>query len=177
MAGNTILFRLGAVDVYDDPQALGQGAEFQDLDYTNPEFPVLKSQQKVCAVLVKNDSGGTLASGAGVRMKTADTTMTLVGGLCGANQALHGVVDPWLSAPVPNGSTFWMIVDGPTLVLAGTGGLTVGALLQTAANGTFIVGTEGTNPVGHSGYSTAVTAAAAKGRAYVRTPLSPLECS
>lgn len=176
MAGHTILAKLGAVDIYDDPQALGQGAEFQDLDYTNPEFPVLQSQQKVCAVLVKNDSGATLAPGVGVRMKAADTTVTLVGGLCGANQALHGVVDPWLSAPVPVGSIFWMIVEGPTRVLAGTGGLTPGALLQTAANGTFVAGTEGTNPVGHCGWSAGTTAAAARGRAYVRTPFGPLDC-
>lgn len=176
MAGNTILFRLGAVDVFDDPQALGQSAEFQDLDYTVPEAPTLSSQQKVCAVLVKNDSGATLAPGVGVRMKAADTTGTLVGGLCGANQILHGVVDPWLTAPVPIGSIFWMIVEGPTKVLAGVGGLAPGSLLQTAANGTFVIGVEGTNPVGHSGYSLATTAAAARGRAFVRTPFSPLDC-
>jgi len=176
MAGNTISMRLGGVNVVDDPAFLGQGAKFQDIDYTNPENPVLLSQQEVCAVLVKNDSGATLAAGAGLRMKAADTTMTLVGGLCGANQALHGVVDPWISAPVPVGGFFWMIVEGPTLVLAGVGGLTPGALLQTAVNGTFIAGTEGTNPVGHSGYSSATTAATARGRAYVRTPLSPLDC-
>lgn len=176
MAGHTILAKLGSVDIYDDPQVLGQGAEFQDVDYTDPEFPILRSQQKVCAVLVKNDSGATLAPGVGVRMKASDTTMTLVGGLCGANQALHGVVDPWLSAPAPVGSIFWMIVEGPTRVLAGTGGLTPGALLQTAANGTFVAGTEGTNPVGHCGYSSSAIAAAARGRAYVRTPFSPLDC-
>lgn len=171
MAGKTALAPFGRVNVYDDPQVLGQQLEFMDWDYTNPEAPVLKGQARVQAVYVKNDSGGTLAPGAGVKFK-ATGIGTLIGGVSGANEICDGIVDPWLTSSVANGDFFYIIVEGPIPVLTGVGGLTAGAVLQTAVNGTFIAGTAGTNPIGHCGKAADAAAAGAKCRAYVRLPFA-----
>lgn len=159
---------LGRIDVFNDPNALGQVASFADRQW-GAEANNLLSQTPTYAVLVENDSGGTLAPGSGCTFK-AGAIGKSVGANSTANGICDGIVDPYLPAAVPNKSYFWLIIGGPCSVLVGTGGLTDGALLQTGATGTFVAGTAGTNPIGHSGRAAAAASATALCRVYLNLP-------
>ena len=165
--------RLGTIDVVKDDAYLGATRCFNDKDHRDPDDVLPGSGMNIRAVYVKNDSGGALAPGLGATYK-AGSTGKLVGALSGANAICHGIIDPYLTASVPNGSYFWLIIEGPVnYVTAGTGGLTAGALLQTGASGTFVAGTAGTNPIGHSGYAVAAITATEKGKVYFHNAFAP----
>jgi hypothetical protein len=166
MAGETIQMGLGKKGVVDDDNMLGQEALFSGYNLDDPNFPVLDSATTIKAILVKNDSGGTLGSGLGVTYKSGAIGKT-IGALSGANAICDGVVDPFLGAgvTVANGETFWLLVEGRFDVEVGAGDLTANAVVQTLASGKFGTGTAGTNPIGHSGR--AVDAGTNGGRALV----------
>lgn len=152
MSGQTIQMGLGKKGVVDDDNMLGQEACFQGVNYDDPNFPVLDTGTTIKAILVKNDSGGTLASGHGVTYKSGGLGKT-IGALSGANAVCDGVVDPFLGAgvTVANGEFFWLCVEGRFDVEVGAANLSADAVVQTAASGKFVTGTAGTNPIGHCG--------------------------
>lgn len=163
---------LGRVDVIQDPAYLGAVRQFDHKDHSDPDSVTPLSAAKISARLVLNDSGGALSPGKGVIYKAAYTGKR-IGNTHSANAICHGVVDPYLTADVANGSYFWLIEDGPIdQLLAGTGGLTAGDLLQTGASGTFVTGTAGTNPIGHCGYAEETFIATAKGQAWLNLPFA-----
>lgn len=166
MSGSTIQMPLGRKGVISDDSMLGQEALFSGYNLDDPNFPVLDSQTTIKAILVKNDSGGTLASGLGVTYKSGGVGKT-VGALSGANAVCDGVVDPFLGAgvTVADGETFWLCVEGRFDVEVGAANLSANAVVQTAASGKFVTGTAGTDPIGHSGR--AVEAGTSGGRALV----------
>lgn len=166
MSGETIQMALGRKGVVSDDSMLGQEALFSGYNLDDPNFPVLDSQTTIKAILVKNDSGGTLASGLGVTYKSGGIGKT-VGALSGADAICDGVVDPFLGAgvTVANGEAFWLCVEGRFDVEVGAGDLTINSVVQTLANGKFGTGTAGTNPIGHSGRS--IEAGTSGGRALV----------
>lgn len=66
--------------------------------------------------LVKNSSGGTLASKLNCKWEP-ESAITAVDGLAGATDLVAGVVDQYLgSATVADGDYFWLAVHGPHLV-------------------------------------------------------------
>jgi hypothetical protein len=164
--------RLGEYNVIQDDAYLGAIRCFNDKDHTDPDAVAPLSGMEIVAQLVKNNSGGTLAKGLGVTYE-AGFQGKQVDALSGANAICDGVVDPFIpGATVPDQAYFWIIKKGPCQVVAGTGGLAAGDLLQTAASGTFIDGTPGTNPQGHSGFADAAITAAAQGRVVLNLPFS-----
>lgn len=163
--------RLGEYDVIQDDAYLGAVKKFMDKDHSNPDAVAPLSSTYITAVLVKNASGGTLAGGLGVTFKSDGIGKT-IGALSGANLYCDGVVDPFLTVAVPNGSYFWLIVDGPCDVEIGSGDITAGAVVQTIASGKFAGGTRGTNPIGHCGNSTEAVASGARARVYLHLPFA-----
>jgi hypothetical protein len=152
MSGNTIQMGLGKKGVVSDDTMLGQEACFQGVNLDDPNFPVLDTGTTIKAILVANDSGGTLASGLGVTYKSAYLGKK-VGALSGANLVCDGVVDPFLGAAVTvaDGEFFWLCVEGRFEVEVGAGDLAANGVVQTLASGKFGTGTAGTNPIGHCG--------------------------
>ena len=171
---HTIQMKLGDVDIVDS-QSLGQIGCFQDKDLTTtPASPTLNSQMITKAVIVMNDTGGTLAAGTGVTYKSGYLG-TRVGAKSGANLVCDGIVDPDVSAAVPDGSYFWLIIGGPTKALIGVGDQTANGVVQTLAAGLFGTGTAGTNPIGHSGKAMAVATSGNLGRILFNNPFSALK--
>lgn len=168
--------QLGEVDVVKDDNALGVTKIFRDLDMTNPGFWTLGSQASVKAIFVKNDSGGTLASGLGVTYKSGYVGKR-VGAKSGANARCDGVVDPFLGAgvTVADGSYFWLIIEGPIDVEVGSGDLTINTVVQTLANGLFGSGTAGTNTIGHSGLSDEAGTSGNRARVFFNNPFSAVK--
>ena len=167
--------RLGTVDKIQEAGYLGAVRCFDHKDHSDPDAVTPLSAMKIKARLVLNDSGSNLTPGTGATYK-AGYTGKRVGAASGANAICHGIVDPYLSSVVANGSYFWLIIEGPVdYVLAGSGGLTAGDLLQTAASGAFVTATPGTNPIGHSGYAIEDIAADAEGQVYFHNPFAPLD--
>lgn len=171
----TIQMPLGRKGVISDERMLGQIACFQGVNLDDPNNPALDIAMPIRAILVVNDSGGTLASGLGVTFKSGQVGKK-IGALSGANLVCHGVVDPFLGAAVTvaDGEYFWLILSGRIDVEVGAGDLTANAVVQTLASGKFGTGTAGTNPIGHSGI--AVEAGTSGGRALVafNTPFAPI---
>lgn len=169
--------RLGTTGVVSDLNMLGQIGVFQDQDLTTyPGAPTINSGTPVYALLVMNDSGGTLLSGLGVTFKSAYIGKR-VGALSGANAICDGIVDPALGAgiTVADQAYFWLIIQGPCDVKASAGAITANAEVQTAANGLFTDGTAGTNPIGHVGKAVTAAAAAARSRIYFRSPFAAVK--
>lgn len=139
---------LGKVNVITDDDLLGQRARFLDLDYASTE--VVKPQlthDRIEAILCRNESGGTLAAGLIVDWK--DDAVYGPGRACdGAGSATTvpaGVVDPWISAAVPDNGFFWLILNGPCKFLFTTGTtLDEADLLASGASGRAIKATVGT---------------------------------
>jgi hypothetical protein len=152
MSGKTIQMALGRKGVVSDDSMLGQEAIFQGVNLDDPNNPILDSSTTIKAILVANDSGGTLASGLGVTYKSGYLGKK-IGALSGANAVCDGVVDPFLGAgvTVADGETFWLCVEGRFDVEVGAGDLAANGVVQTLANGKFGTGTAGTNPIGHCG--------------------------
>lgn len=171
---HTIQMKLGDVDIVDD-QSLGQIGCFQDKDLTTtPASPTLNSQMITKAVIVMNDTGGVLAGGTGVTYKSGYLG-TRVGAKSGANLVCDGIVDPDVSADVPDGSLFWLIIGGPTKALIGAGDQAANGVVQTLAAGLFGTGTAGTNPIGHSGKAMAAATSGNLGRILFNNPFSALK--
>lgn len=156
MADITIQAGLGKKGVVDDDNMLGQVATFQGVNLDDPNFPVLDGATPIKAILVRNTSGGTLASGLGVTYKSGKLGKE-IGTLSSANGVCDGVIDPFLGAgvTVADQQTCWLILEGRINVEVGAGDLTINTVVQTLANGKFGSGTLGTNPVGHCGRSVA----------------------
>jgi hypothetical protein len=145
---------LGKKNIFQDDRYLGAQACFIDYNMDDPNAPTVNSANKICAVYVKNDSGGALGSGKGVVYKSGQVGKK-VGGYHSANGRCDGVIDPFLGAgvTVADGDYFWLVIQGPIDVVIGAGDQTVNTPIQTLANGVFGTGTPGTNPLGHSGIS------------------------
>lgn len=164
--------RLGETNVIQDDLYLGALRTFMDKDHSDPDSNTLLSGMLIYARLVKNNSGGTLAKSLGVTYE-AGYTGKQVDALSGANAICDGIVDPFIAeATVADGAYFWLIVKGPCKIVDSGSGLSAGNLLQSAANGEFVAGTPGTNPIGHSGRALAAISADATGRAYFHNPFS-----
>ena len=170
----TVQARLGSYNVVSDDNMLGQVAMFQDQDQTDPNAPIINSGTPVYAILVKNSKGGVVTPGLGYTYKSGKIGKE-VDALSGANLICDGVADPFVSGTIPDGAYFWLIIQGPINVKAAAGGITANAEVQTAANGLFVDGTAGTNPIGHCGKANATVAAAALGRIYFRSPFAAVK--
>ena len=167
--------RLGQVDIVKDDAYLGHVATFVDKNWSVDNSVEVLSSSYIYAAFVKNDSGGTLGLGLGVTFKANGIGKT-IGALSGANAICDGIVDPFLSAAVPDESYFWLIIKGPVDILVGVGGSTAGDVLQTLANGLFTDATPGTNPIGHSGRWAETAVATERARAYFHNPFSTIQC-
>lgn len=172
----TIQMGLGRKGVISDTNMLGQIACFQAQDHTDSQAPVLQSGGNIYAVLVMNDSGGTVASGLGITFKSGYIGKR-IGALSGANAICHGVVDPFLGAGVTVAANeyCWVIIQGPIDVNVGAGDLTANTVVQTLANGLFGSGTAGTNPIGHSGLSNEAGSSGGRALVYFNNPFSPVK--
>lgn len=128
---------LGKTDIVTDTDKLGQVARFLDLDRSGSGVKSQLSQMPIFARLVINNSGGNLTAGTIV---TADATYGPGRGAGAAAVAGTsvgcGVVDPWVSGNIANGSTFWMIEKGPCKFKFTTGtSITIGMVLALGAAG------------------------------------------
>lgn len=119
----------------DRPHLIGRPGYFDDVEANvgNGTQKVL-SGMEVETIVVVNDSGGTLAPCANVAWKNGFCG-TKVGGLTGNVGKGAGIVDPFLTAPVPAGHQFHLVVRGPTTVLAHDGAITAGETLVAQAAG------------------------------------------
>jgi len=75
---------------------VGRTKQFTDV---NPHTGELLSNELVTVVAVRNDTGGDVS---------AEDKVTVAGH--------DGVVDEYLTKPVPEGEVFWLVVGGPTVV-------------------------------------------------------------
>lgn len=133
-AVRTIMYELGQTAVAGELEdLLGAEVEFNDVNYTAaPQNRVLQSSRIIRAKWVKNDSGTTLNPGECLTWKSGSAG-TLVGGVTGAAGTGVGAVDPYV-ANVPNGSHFWMILEGPGRARS-AGAITANVVLIPAATG------------------------------------------
>lgn len=167
MSGIVSQCRLGQTDVLKpDDNYLGTVRCFMDKDWSDPDSVKLRSGTWIKAVYCKNDSGSAIVGGTGVKFQ--DTALGLeIGGLSGADGRCDGIADPFV-ASWANGAYGWVIIQGPCDVLIGSGGVTQGDALQTAADGAFITLTDGnTYASGRIGITTETASAAATARTYV----------
>jgi hypothetical protein len=118
-------------DQYAD-QLLGIEYSFDDVDLssTAPIKPV-KSSNRVKAVWVQNASGGALKPGSLVKCSVLRKT---VGAQAGATEIVDGVVDGYLTSDVANGERFFIVVEGPCLVLS-NGSYSANAGLASSSSG------------------------------------------
>jgi len=168
MSGGIANAILGRTDVVKNDQYLGAVKRFMDKNHSDPNDFRLLSGAPVIAVYVKNGHNAAIAPGTGITFKTTNLGKE-IGGLSGADGRCDGVVDGYIpAAGLAVGSYGWVIVTGPTKVLIGTGGVSQGNAIQTAANGTFIALTDGnTFAVGRSGIMDADAADTALGRCWL----------
>jgi hypothetical protein len=100
------------------------------------------------AMIVMNDSGGTLTRCLNVRFKSGYYGQR-IGAVAGAGEPSDGVVDHCIpSSGVPDGSCFLLVVAGPVrLISDGAATLSIHEVVKTAANGkvTEDAGTPSTN--------------------------------
>jgi hypothetical protein len=75
---------------------VGRTKKFTDV---NPHTGALLSNELVTVVAVRNDTGGEVK---------AEDKVTIDG--------YEGVVDEYLTKPVPEGEVFWLVIAGPTVV-------------------------------------------------------------
>ncbi len=176
MSTRTIQMQLGEKNIVIDDRLLGCQVCFLDKDLGS-NFDTPLSAMEMCAVYVKNTSGGTLLSGRGGVFKSGATGKE-VGGYHSANGRCDGVIDPFLGAgvTVADGDYFWLMIQGPFDVEVGAGDLTVNSVVQTLANGLFGTGTAGTNPIGHSGISAEAGTSGGRARVCFNNPFSAVKC-
>jgi len=84
-----------------DPTVVGSSTVGRQKKFTdvNPITGALLSNELVTVVAVRNDTGGDV---------NAEDKVTING--------YDGVVDEYLTKPVPEGEVFWLVIDGPTVV-------------------------------------------------------------
>jgi len=135
---NMSQMRLGQINYVTKP--LGTVAHFEDTEPTADGFTQVRlSGNLTRARLVRNNSGGTLGPSLCVKY-TAGKELTEIGGLAGANEQVDGLVDPFLTAAVPIGATFWIIEDGLVDVTA-SAAISAGASIKSAASGKVVTTT------------------------------------
>lgn len=172
--GISIQNPLGSYNVVRDDRALGQRAQFSDLDWSAAPRITTYSGNIVHAVFVKNSLGGVITGGKGYTFKSGKIG-TEVDALSGANLVCHGIADPYVVGTIPDGAYFWLIIKGPAKVLIGVGDQAANGVVQTLANGLFGTGTAGTAPVGHSGLAMAGALSGTLGRIYFNSPFAPVQ--
>lgn len=128
-----------------DTHLLGAKMLFDNRDYTNPQLAPLRDGGEVECTFVKNASGGALLPGLGIKFAVAaDTDFGVnIAGTTGAGDIPDGIVDEFLpAAGVANGDYFLMVTKGPVKVQSdGTGTISRGAVIVTAASGQFVTQT------------------------------------
>jgi hypothetical protein len=136
MSRQVNVFERGTTRAGDErPHLVGRPGYFDDVDAPQGTgTQKLLSGMEVETIVVINDSGGTLAPGAVATWK-AGFAGTKVGGVTAAGAKGAGVVDPFLTAAVPNGRQFHLVVKGPTTVNAHGSGVQAGLRLTTQAAG------------------------------------------
>lgn len=98
---------------------------FEDVDlssgYTSAR--IKRTNQRVQCRLVKNSSGIALLPKRGVTFKAGTNQQEVDGYVRTTSAECAGIVDEWLpAAGVANGDYFWIVVQGPTLVLSSLAG-------------------------------------------------------
>ena len=117
------------------PHLVGRRCYFDDVATPSGNSPLrVLSGMEVEAVIVINDSGGTLSPKKVVAWK-AGYVGTKVGGLNANEGRGAGVVDPFLTSDVADGEQFLLIVKGPTTVLAHDDAITAGLGLVSQGSG------------------------------------------
>lgn len=158
----------------DGSKVIGMRSAFLD---ENPITKKRLSNRSVECIAVKNASGGTLAPGSVVKFSAHDGAATTpddfglanVAGLAATTDVLVGVVDEYLTANVPNGEVFWLVVAGPAAIKKTTG---TGVSANAAVN---ISGTAGSVTTGGAGLLVGYAIkAAASGDTSVRTQVSTI---
>lgn len=133
--GTTKLNAIGEVTA-NDVTILGQEKVFVDLDYTatSSNFKQQLSGHPIRAKLVVNGHSTVIAAGAALKWDTTEGVGTHVE-LAGDEEKLAGFANAYIpTAGVPVGSTFWMIISGPTKVAYGSGTVNAGTRLASAAS-------------------------------------------
>lgn len=132
-----ILWTAYDADNGDGSKTIGQRVVFLD---ENPITKLKLSNRTVECIAVKNVSGGSLAPGSVVKFRAnngttdaGDAGLSQVEGVAASTDALYGVVDEYLTANVPNGEVFWLVVSGPSSVKKVTGALTANAALAVSS--------------------------------------------
>jgi len=135
MSRQVNVFERGTTRAGDErPHLVGRPGYFDDVEAPKGTgTQKLLSGMEVETIVVINDSGGTLAPCANVAWK-AGLVGTKVGGLTGNAAKGAGIVDPFLTAPVPNGHQFHLVVKGPTTVIAHAA-IAAGASISSQASG------------------------------------------
>lgn len=127
--------QLGFVDT-SNQQDVQLGDEY-DIVVTNhtagDNSDVVSNSGRVRIKLLKNTSGGTLAAGTFVKSNTSGNMAYEVTGSAADNPS-RAVVDPTLTAAVPNGAKFFGVIYGETKVLSGAA-ITKGATLAAGTGG------------------------------------------
>lgn len=134
--GGTTRFSDVGLVTENDTTILGQEKVFLDLDYsaTTDQFKQQLSGHKIYAKLVSNGNGSALSAGAAVKWDTTEGVGTHVVA-AGDEEKLAGFVNAYVgSSGVADGSTFWMVTKGPTKVAYGSGTVTAGVGLASAAS-------------------------------------------
>lgn len=135
------------VNVVTNTELLGQVRHFESIGAPGNGISSPYSGEPIEAMLVKNESGGTLNPCEIVNWGSTLGLHRGVGAETSGAAVAAGVV-PWGVSSVPNGSTFWLIRRGYAKVLSDGGDdAAVGALVQPAASGQVSVHSAGTNDI------------------------------
>lgn len=98
---------------------------FEDLDYSQYGVKPARSNKKVTCRLVRNASGGTLGRALFAQFKTNGTTADVLGGqVSGVGDTvgqIGGVVDEFITESVPANALFWLVIEGPSTMIAANG--------------------------------------------------------
>lgn len=121
-----ILWKAYDADNGDGSKVIGSRTVFLD---ENPITKKKLSNRTVECIAVKNASGGALAPGAVVKFRAHDGAastpddagLAYVSGVAASTDILVGVVDEYLTASVPDGEVFWVVVAGPAAATKVTG--------------------------------------------------------
>lgn len=160
-------FGRGEYDTADLTNLAGKTWLFEDLDYSTQGAKDQRTNNYVTCMCVKNTSGIALLPKMQVALAlTAGNLFKNVDGYARLNTDSPVVgVDEWLpAAGVPNGSYFWVVIDGPCLtittkVAADLDNISIGerVIAATAAASTYSTTAGRVQPVD---YATAATGAA-----------------
>lgn len=122
----------------------GMVKEFYDRDYAaasggDPNFQEPLTGNQGTWILCKNDSGGTLTGGTAVKFDWTSAPLREISAVAGAEETPDGVLDPFLSSTLANGSYAWVCVFGVTKVTtANSTAIAAGDPIKTAASGQIV---------------------------------------